>query len=64
MVTLDCSTELFGSGKTESFDYAVIYTDPADYDPSGREFDKLAYARSDSNNLGRFIYTEIGKSEK
>ena len=64
MVTLDCSTDLFGRGKTESFDYAVIYTDPADYDPSGREFDKLAYARSDSNNLGRFIYTEIGDIEK
>lgn len=64
MVILDSSTDLFGSGKTESFDYAVIYTDPADYDPSGHEFGKLAYARSDSNNLGRFIYTEIGDIEK
>lgn len=35
MVILDCSTDLFGSGKSESFDYAVICTDPAEYDPQG-----------------------------
>ena len=61
MVILDCSTDLFGSGKTETFDYAVICTDPAEYDPSGREFEQLAYARADSNVLGRFIYTEVGE---
>lgn len=64
MVILDCSTDLFESGKSESFDYAVICTDPAEYDPSGHEFGKLAYAKADSNNLGRFIYTEIGDIEK
>ena len=64
MVILDSSTDLFGSGKSESFDYAVICTDPADYDPSGHEFGNLAYAKADSNNLGRFIYTEIGDIEK
>ena len=64
MVILDCSTDLFDSGKSESFDYAVICTDPAEYNASGREFDKLAYAKADSNNLGRFIYTEIGDIEK
>lgn len=61
MVILDSSTDLFGSGKTATFDYAVICTDPAEYDPSGREFDKLAYAKADSNELGRFIYTEVGE---
>ena len=64
MVILDCSTDLFDSGKSESFDYAVICTDPAEYDPSGHEFGNLAYAKADSNNLGRFIYTEIGDIEK
>lgn len=64
MVILDSSTDLFGSGKSESFDYAVICTDPAEYDPSGHEFGNLAYAKADSNNLGRFIYTEIGDIEK
>lgn len=64
MVILDCSTDLFDSGKSESFDYAVICTDPAAYDPSGHEFGNLAYAKADSNNLGRFIYTEIGDIEK
>ena len=64
MVILDRSTDLFDSGKSESFDYAVICTDPAEYNASGREFDKLAYAKADSNNLGRFIYTEIGDIEK
>ena len=64
MVILDSSTDLFGSGKSESFDYAVICTDPAEYDPSGHEFGTLAYAKADSNNLGRFIYTEIGDIEK
>ena len=64
MVILDCSTDLFDSGKSESFDYAVICTDPAEYDPSGHEFGTLAYAKADSNNLGRFIYTEIGDIEK
>ena len=64
MVILDCSTDLFGSGKSESFDYAVICTDPAEYDPSGHEFGNLAYVKADSNNLGRFIYTEIGDIEK
>ena len=63
-VILDSSTDLFGSGKSESFDYAVICTDPAEYDPSGHEFGTLAYAKADSNNLGRFIYTEIGDIEK
>ena len=63
MVILDSSTDLFGSGKSESFDYAVICTDP-EYDPSGHEFGTLAYAKADSNNLGRFIYTEIGDIEK
>lgn len=64
MVILDCSTDLFDSGKSESFDYAVICTDPAEYDPSGHEFGNIAYAKADSNNLGRFIYTEIGDIEK
>ena len=64
MVILDSSTDLFGSGKSESFDYAVICTDPAEYDPSEHEFGNLAYAKADSNNLGRFIYTEIGDIEK
>ena len=64
MVILDCSTDLFESGKSESFDYAVICTDPAEYNASGREFGNLAYAKADSNNLGRFIYTEIGDIEK
>ena len=64
MVILDRSTDLFDSGKSESFDYAVICTDPAEYNASGREFDKIAYAKADSNNLGRFIYTEIGDIEK
>lgn len=64
MVILDCSTDLFDSGKSESFDYAVICTYPAEYDPSGHEFGNLAYAKADSNNLGRFIYTEIGDIEK
>lgn len=64
MVILDSSTDLFGSGKSESFDYAVICTAPAEYDPSGHEFGNLAYAKADSNNLGRFIYTEIGDIEK
>lgn len=64
MVILDCSTDLFDSGKSESFDYAVICTDPAEYDPSGHEFGNLAYAKADSNNLRRFIYTEIGDIEK
>ena len=64
MVILDSSTDLFGSGKSESFDYAVICTDPAEYDPSGHEFGTLAYAKADSNNLGRFICTEIGDIEK
>ena len=59
MVILDSSTDLFGSGKSESFDYAVMCTDPAEYNASGRDFGKLAYARADGNNLGRFIYTEI-----
>lgn len=59
MVILDSSTDLFGSGKSESFDYAVICTDPAEYNASWRDFGKLAYARADGNNLGRFIYTEI-----
>lgn len=64
MVILDSSTDLFGSGKSESFDYAVICTDPAEYDPSGHEFGNLAYGKADSNNLGRFIYTEIEDIEK
>ncbi|WP_456033429.1 hypothetical protein [Ruminococcus sp.] len=64
MVILDRSTDLFDSGKSESFDYAVICTDPAEYNASGREFGNLAYAKADSNNLGRFIYTEIGDIEK
>ena len=64
MVILDSSTDLFGSGKSESFDYAVICTDPAEYDPSGHEFVNLAYGKADSNNLGRFIYTEIEDIEK
>ena len=64
MVILDSSTDLFGSGKSESFDYAVICTDPAEYDPSGHEFGNLAYGKADSNNLGMFIYTEIEDIEK
>ena len=66
-MTFSCivfSADLFDSGKSESFDYAVICTDPAEYNASGREFGKLAYAKADSNNLGRFIYTEIGDIEK
>ena len=53
-MTFSCivfSADLFDSGKSE-------------YNASGREFGNLAYAKADSNNLGRFIYTEIGDIEK
>lgn len=57
MITLDCYISLFGSGDNKTFDYAVIYTDPSEYNYRNIDFDTLAYAMADPNELGGFVYT-------
>lgn len=59
MITLDCDISLWGSGDNKTFDYAVIYTDPEEYNYADKDFDTLAYAKANPNELGRFIYTMI-----
>jgi hypothetical protein len=66
MVTLDCDTTLFDSEEIRNFDYAVIYTNPEDYNSGNKDFDTLAYAYASKNELGRFVYTtkdKLGASE-
>jgi hypothetical protein len=66
MVTLDCDTTFFDSGEIRNFDYAVIYTNPEDYNIGNKDFDTLAYAYASKNELGRFVYTtkdKLGASE-
>lgn len=59
MVILDCSTDLFGSGESKNFDYAVIVTDPKLYNYDNHDFSALAYATSNENTLGKYDYVFI-----
>ncbi|MBR1422133.1 MAG: hypothetical protein IJ571_01655 [Ruminococcus sp.] len=56
MMILDSGLDLFQSGEEVSFDYAVILTED-EFSTGVRNFDDLAYAKADPNNLGRFIFT-------
>lgn len=57
MLTLDAESSLFGSGERFEDDYAVFHTRPETYNPSGREFESLAYAKYDKRS-GDLVYTE------
>lgn len=59
MITLDCGTDLFGSGENRTFDYAVIRTDSKLYNYDNYDFSTLAYATSNDNTLGAFDYIFI-----
>ena len=59
MVRLPAKTSLFGSGGTHRFDYAVIYTDSAVFNTSGREFSGLAYAEVSSYWSMKLDYTFV-----
>lgn len=64
MVTLNCDTEIFGSGKDQDFDYAVIHTDPKLFNYDNIDFDTLAYAMAQENELGSYYYTTIDEAIK
>lgn len=59
MIVLDCGTDLFGSGESKTFDYAVIYTDPKVYNYDNHDFSTLAYATSSEYTLGQYDYVFI-----
>lgn len=64
MITLNTGTELFGSGKEYRADFAVIYTDPEEYNYPNYEFEKLAYSKISKTNITEFVYTKIGEDNE
>lgn len=57
MVTLNAEPELYGSGKIFTDSFAVFHTDPTEYNTSGEEFSKLAYAAYDPVDHFKYKYT-------
>lgn len=59
MVRLDCGIELFGSGESRSFDYAVVIADPSLFNYDAHEFSTLAYATANEGTMGLYDYVFI-----
>ena len=62
MLTLNAAPSLFRSGKEYKDEFAVFHTDPAEYNYSGCDFAKLAYARYNETDVTKYDYTFKGET--
>ena len=63
MITLNAAPSLFDSGKEYKDEFAVFHTDPAEYNYSGFEFTKLAYAQYNETYVAKYDYTFKGETD-